>query len=92
MSVLISVPIMQNVKKYFTNEKFLKEGLKYLDQSNLIFYFSELFPDKVFGEPQAVLDMVTEVVKEAHQADCRCQYWEDNRWSVEEVQPGRYHY
>ena len=56
--------VMQNVRKYFTNEKSLKEGLKYLEESNRIFYFSELFPDKVFGEPQAVLNMVTEVVKE----------------------------
>ena len=56
--------IMQNVKKYFTNEESLKEGLKYLERSNRIFYFSKLFPDKVFGEPQAVLNMMTEVVKE----------------------------
>ena len=56
--------VMQNVREYFTNEKSLKEGLKYLEESNRIFYFSELFPDKVFGEPQAVLSMVTEVVKE----------------------------
>ena len=56
--------VMQNVKEYFTNEKSFKEGLKYLQESNRIFYFSELFPDKVFGEPQAVLNMMTEVVKE----------------------------
>ena len=56
--------VMQNVKKYFTNEESLKESLKYLEQSNRIFYFSELFPDKVFGEPQAVLNMLTEVVTE----------------------------
>ena len=56
--------ILQNVKKYFTDKESLKEGLKYLEQSNRIFYFSELFPNKVFGEPQAVLNMVTEVVKE----------------------------
>ena len=54
--------VMQNVGKYFTNKKSLKESLKYLEQSNRIFYFSELFPDKVFGEPQAVLNMVSEVV------------------------------
>ena len=56
--------VMQNVGKYFKNEKSLKKSLKYLEQSNRIFYFSELFPDKVFGEPQAVLNMVTEVVME----------------------------
>ena len=56
--------VMENVREYFTNEKSLKEGLKYLEESNRIFYFSDLFPDKVFGEPQAVLNMVTEVVKE----------------------------
>ena len=56
--------VMQNVKEYFTNEKSFKEGLKYLQESNRIFYFSKLFPDKVFGEPQAVLNMMTEVVKE----------------------------
>ena len=56
--------VMQNVGKYFKNEKSLMESLKYLEQSNRIFYFSELFPDKVFAEPQAVLNMVTEVVTE----------------------------
>ena len=56
--------VMQNVGQYFKNRKSLKKSLKYLDQSNRIFYFSELFPDKVFGEPQAVLNMVTEVVME----------------------------
>ena len=56
--------IMQNVGRYFKNKKSLKKSLKYLKQSNRIFYFSELFPDKVFGEPQAVLNMVTEVVTE----------------------------
>ena len=56
--------VMQNVGKYFRNKKSLKKSLKYLEQSNRIFYFSELFPDKVFGEPQAVLNMVTEVVME----------------------------
>ena len=64
--------VIQNVKEYFTNENSLKEGLKYLKESNRIFYFSELFPDMVFGESQAVLNMVTE----AHFADCRCQYRE----------------
>ena len=56
--------VMQNVGKYFKNKKSLKKSLKYLDQYNRIFYFNELFPDKVFGEPQAVLNMVTEVVME----------------------------
>ena len=56
--------VMHSVKEYFINEKSLKEGLKYLEKSNRIFFFSELFPDKVFGEPQAVLNMVTEIVKE----------------------------
>ena len=56
--------VMQNVGKYFKNKKSLMESLKYLEKSNRIFYFSELFPDKVFGDPQAVLNMVTEVVME----------------------------
>ena len=56
--------VMQIVGKYFKDEKSLVESLNYLKQSNRIFYFSELFPDKVFGEPQAVLIMVTEVVME----------------------------
>ena len=55
--------VMQNLKKFFTNEESMKEGLKYLDQSNCIFFFSVLFPDKVIGEPQAVLNMMTEIVK-----------------------------
>ena len=55
--------IMQSVKKYFNNEKSLKAGLQYLEKSNRIFYFNELFPDKVIGEPQAVLNMVTEIVE-----------------------------
>ena len=55
--------VMQNVKKYFNNEESLKEGLKYLKQSNHIFYFGELFPNKVFVHPQALLNIVTEIVK-----------------------------
>ena len=55
--------IMQSVKKYFNDEKSLKAGLQYLEKSNHIFYFNELFPDKVIGEPQAVLNMVTEIVE-----------------------------
>ena len=55
--------IMMNVKKYFNNEKSLKEGLQYLKKSNRIFYFKELFPGKVIGEPQAVLNMITEIVE-----------------------------
>ena len=63
--IVLSVnEVMQNVGKYFKNKKSLKKSLKYLEQSNRIFYFSELFPDKVFGGPQAVLNMVTEVVME----------------------------
>ena len=56
--------ILQNVKKYFSNEMSLKEGLQYLEQSNRIFYFNTLFPDMVIGEPQALLNIVTEIVRE----------------------------
>ena len=55
--------ILQSLdNKYFTEES-LKEGLKYLEESRHIFYFSDLFPDKVIGEPQAVLNVLTEIVK-----------------------------
>ena len=33
--------VMQNMGKYFKNKKSLMETLKYLEQSNRIFYFSE---------------------------------------------------
>ena len=49
--------------KYFTEES-LKAGLKYLEKSHRIFYFSKLFPDKVIGDPQAVLNVLTEIVKD----------------------------
>ena len=35
--------VMQNVREYFNNKMSLKEGLQYLEQSNCIFYFKELF-------------------------------------------------
>ena len=56
--------VMQNVREYFNNEMSLKEGLQYLEQSNRIFYFKELFPDKVIGHPQVLLNMVTGIVVE----------------------------
>ena len=56
--------VMQNMREYFNNEMSLKEGLQYLEQSNRIFYFKELFPDKVIGDPQVLLNMVTGIVVE----------------------------
>ena len=56
--------VKQNVREYFNNELSLKEGLQFLEQSNRIFYFNELFPDKVIGDPQVLLNMVTEIVVE----------------------------
>ena len=56
--------VMQNVRKYFNNGMSLKAGLQYLQQSNRIFYFNELFPDKVIGDPQVLLNMVTGIVVE----------------------------
>ena len=56
--------VMQNVREYFNNEMSLREGLHYLEQSNRIFYFRELFPDKVIGDPQLLLNMVTRIVVE----------------------------
>ena len=55
--------IMQYMNEYFNDEASLKEGLQYLEQSNRIVYFNELFPDKVIGKPQAVLNMVKEIVQ-----------------------------
>ena len=56
--------VKQNVREYFNNEMLLKEGLQFLEQSNRIFYFRELFPDKVIGDPQVLLNMVTRIVVE----------------------------
>ena len=56
--------VKQNVREYFNNEMLLKEGLQFLEQSNRIFYFKELFPDKVIGDPQVLLNMVTGIVVE----------------------------
>ena len=56
--------VMQNVRKYFNNEMSLKEGLQYLEKSNRIFYFKELFPDMVIADPQVLLNMVTRIVVE----------------------------
>ena len=55
--------LLKHLRKYF-NEESLREGLKYLEKSNRIFYFSELFPNLVIGEPQAVLNMVTKIVED----------------------------
>ena len=56
--------VKQNVREYFNNEMLLKEGLQFLEQSHRIFYFKELFPDKVIGDPQVLLNMVTGIVVE----------------------------
>ena len=54
--------ILSLVSHYHFNESSLKEALRYLHDIKRIFYFEEDFPGVVIGEPQAVLDKLTELV------------------------------
>ena len=54
--------ILSLVSHYHFNEESLKEALRYLHDIKRIFYFEEDFPGVVIGEPQAVLDKLTELV------------------------------
>ena len=54
--------ILSEVAHYHFNEESLKRALRYLHDIKRIFYFEEDFPNVVIGEPQAVLDKLTELV------------------------------
>ena len=54
--------ILQDVAHFHLTKDTLKGALRYLHDIKLIFYFEEDFPGMVIGEPQAVLDKLTELV------------------------------
>ena len=54
--------ILREVSHYHFNEESLKGALRYLHDIKRIFYFEEDFPNVVIGEPQAVLNKLTELV------------------------------
>ena len=54
--------ILQDVAHFHLTKDTLKGALRYLHDIKLIFYFEEDFPGVVIGEPQAVLDKLTELV------------------------------
>ena len=54
--------ILSEVAHYHFDKKSLKGALRYLHDIKRIFYFEEDFPNVVIGEPQAVLDKLTEMV------------------------------
>ena len=54
--------ILQDVAHFHLTKDTLKEALRYLHGIKLIFYFEKDFPGVVIGEPQAVLDKLTELV------------------------------
>ena len=54
--------ILQDVAHFHLTNDTLKGALRYLHDIKLVFYFEEDFPGVVIGEPQAVLDKLTELV------------------------------
>ena len=54
--------ILSEVAHYHFDKESLKGALRYLHDIKRIFYFEEDFPNVVIGEPQAVLDKLTELV------------------------------
>lgn len=54
--------ILSQVSHHHFTEESLEKGLKYLHRAKLIFYFNTLFPNMVIGEPQAVFNLLTELV------------------------------
>ena len=54
--------ILQDVAHFHLTRDTLKGALRYLHKMRLIFYFEEDFPNVVIGEPQAVLDKLSELV------------------------------
>ena len=53
--------VFKHVRSFYKNHKEMKEGLIFLNNAFRIFYFKE-FPDLVFGEPQLLLNLMTDIV------------------------------
>ena len=53
--------VFDQVSRYFKNHKEMKDGLIFLNNTFRVFYFKE-FPDLIFGEPQLLLNLMTEIV------------------------------
>ena len=54
--------ILSRVTRYHITKESLKGALRYLHETNLVFYFEEDFPNVVIGHPQSVLNKLTELV------------------------------
>ena len=53
--------VFKHVHSIYKNYKEMKNGLIYLNNTFRIFYFKE-FPDLVFGKPQLLLNLMTDIV------------------------------
>ena len=53
--------VFKRVCSFYKSHKEMKDGLIYLNNAFRIFYFKE-FPDLVFGEPQLLLNLLTDIV------------------------------
>ena len=53
--------VFNQVSRYYNNHKEMKDGLIFLTNTVRIFYFKE-FPDLIFGEPQLLLNLMTDIV------------------------------
>ena len=53
--------VFDQVSRYYNNHKEMKDGLIFLNNTFHIFYFKE-FPDLIFGEPQLLLNLMTDIV------------------------------
>ena len=62
MKVAVSFKeVFNHVRSFYTNHKEMKNGLIFLNNTFHIFYFKE-FPNLVFGEPQLLLTLMTDIV------------------------------
>ena len=53
--------VFDQVSCYYNNHKEMIDGLIFLNNTFRIFYFKE-FPDLIFGEPQLLLNLMTDIV------------------------------
>ena len=53
--------VFKHVRSFYKNYEEMKDGLIFLNNAFCIFYFKE-FPDLVFGEPQLLLNLMTDIV------------------------------
>ena len=54
--------VFNRISRYYNNQKEMKKGLVFLNDTFRIFYFKE-FPDLIFGEPQLLLNLMTDIVE-----------------------------